>query len=578
MPIRVLAADTVAGISAGEVVERPASVVKELVENALDAGASRVRIDLEGAGMRLIRVSDDGTGIPAAEALVAFERHATSKLHVLDDLQRIGTYGFRGEALAAIAAAGEVEMFTRLPKASEGVRVAGGAGKPLAAAPAGCDRGTTIAVRRLFAAMPARLKFLKSPAAEVAAVARVVEPYALTLPEVHFILTVDGEERLNAPPAKGLITRVRAVLGEAGRELIGFEIEDGALLAAGYMEPPGAVKRRGRQWFLVNGRPVEDRMLRHALLASYAGQLPREVSPTAVIYLTIPAERVDVNVHPAKDEVRFADAQAVYQVLFKGLRKGFQEAGVALPPASGRMPEGLVPGAAREGEPAMGGTPPAGAPGTAHEAGAGWELLTLPQAGSVEILGQLFQTYIVARTPEGLLVVDQHTAHEKVIFERLQARPAGGESQRLLLPQTIQCSASEALLLQGQVATLASLGIEIAEFGGNAFAVHGVPPEAADRDVAPLLRWLIEDLEQAGRATTPAELRKKLMATVACHLAVKAGDRLERGEMEGVVRGLLALQDPRSCPHGRPTSVRWEEGDLAKLFQRTWGLGKRECH
>ena len=177
-----------------------------------------------------------------------------------------------------------------------------------------------------------------------------------------------------------------------------------------------------------------------------------------------------------------------------------------------------------------------------------------------------------------MLFRSQHTAHEKALYERLQARPAGGESQRLLLPQTIQCSASEALVLKGQIETLKSLGIEIAEFGGNTFAIHGVPPEAGDRDVEPLLRWLIEDLEQAGRATGPEELRKKLLSTVACHLAVKAGDRLDRPEMEGVVRGLLALEDPRSCPHGRPTSVRWEEGDLAKLFQRTWGLGKRECH
>jgi len=561
MAIRVLAPDTVAGISAGEVVERPASVVKELVENSLDAGATRVRIDLEGAGMRLIRITDDGCGIPAAEALVAFERHATSKLGTLDDLGKLGTYGFRGEALAAVAAAGEVEMLTRVGKAAEGVRVAGGGGKPLAAAPAGCDRGTSIAVRRLFATIPARLKFLKTPAAEVAAVARVVEPYAVALPEVHFVLTVDGEERLNAPPAKDLGARVRAVLGEAGHGLIGFEIEEGGILAAGFAEPPGAVNRRGRQWFLVNGRPIEDRMLRHALFAAYAGQLPREVAPTAVVYLTVPADRVDVNVHPTKAEVRFADAQSVYQALVHGLRKGFQEAGVAVVAVPDSLPPGGVAGSQ-----------------IAAESQAVWDLAALPQAGTVEILGQLFQTYIVARVPEGLIVVDQHTAHEKALYERLQARPAGGESQRLLLPQTIQCSASEALVLKGQIETLKSLGIEIAEFGGNTFAIHGVPPEAGDRDVEPLLRWLIEDLEQAGRATGPEELRKKLLSTVACHLAVKAGDRLDRPEMEGVVRGLLALEDPRSCPHGRPTSVRWEEGDLAKLFQRTWGLGKRECH
>lgn len=565
--IRKLSPETIARISAGEVVERPASVVKELVENSVDAGAGRISIAIESGGLALIRITDDGSGIEAGEALTAFDRHATSKLTKVEDLDRIGSYGFRGEALAAVAAAGDIELLTRTRGSTEGMKVTGGGGRPLTAVPSGCETGTTISVRRLFASLPARLKFMKTPQAESLAVARIVEQYALTLPKIRFTLTVDGQDRLVAPPAKDDAERVKAVLGESGNELIAFDRADGPIRVHGHAEPPGKVRKRGKQWFLVNGRPVEDRMLRHAVIAAYAGQLSRDVAPTAVIRVDLPPDRLDVNVHPAKTEVRFADGSQVHQAVYRAIKSGFEAAGVK-PAAAGSAPESSSPVAGWSPDQTV----------TPAPIAAEIDLFNIPQAGEVEILGQMFQTYIAARVPEGLLLVDQHTAHEKIIFERILSRPQGSEVQRLLLPQTLDFSAAEAILVKSNLDALKSLGIELEEFGGKSFAIQGVPPEAADRDVKPMLKWLLEDLEQTGKATPVAELKRKLTATMACHLAVKAGDRLDRSEMTGIVRGLIALKDPTSCPHGRPTFVRYEEGDLAKLFHRTWGLGKRECH
>ncbi len=569
MPIRRLDPATVAGISAGEVIERPASIVKELVENALDAGATRITVELERGGLGLIRVTDDGCGIPSGEALLAFDRHATSKLAVLDDLGTLATYGFRGEALAAIAAAGEVELLTRPGGVTDGVRVAGGGGVALTVGPAGCPAGTSLAVRRLFAAMPARLKFLRSPQAEAAAAARVVEACVLTRPGVHLVLRVDGEERLNAPRAADAAGRLRAILGASASTLIPFDRGEAGWRAHGLAEPPGAVRRRGRQWVIVNGRPVEDRALRHALLSAYAGQLPRDTQPHAVVYLDVPPAQVDVNVHPAKAEVRFADPSTAYRTVLRAVRDGFASAGVA--PRAAAAAAGESPAGAETGT----GPVPAGALPAAEPA---WNWETPSGSGGVEVLGQLFRTYIVARLPDGLVLVDQHTAHEKILYEEMATQAAAAVTQPLLLPHTIELAPSEVLRLSGQEPALRALGFDLEPFGGNAIVVRAIPAGARDRDIGPLLRWLVEDLEQAGRATAPGELNHKLRATVACHLAAKAGDHLERAEMEGIVRGLLALADPASCPHGRPTFVKYDEGDLARQFRRTWGLGKRECH
>jgi DNA mismatch repair protein MutL len=565
MPIILLSKEIVAGISAGEVIERPASVVKELLENSIDSGASRVKIDISGGGMKLIRVADDGSGMQSKEALLAFSRHATSKLETLSDLSRIATFGFRGEALAAIASAGTVEMLTRSRGLLEGTRISGGAGEELSSEPAGCPEGTTITVRRLFSAMPARLKFLKAPQSETAAIVRIVEPYVLSREDVHIILTVDGEERLNISPRDEGLARARKILGAVDVVLETFILNESGIKAHGYAERPGTVSRRGRQWIMVNGRPVEDRSLRHALISSYSGQMPRDTQPYAIVRIDLPPDRVDVNVHPAKSEVRFADPSLIYRILHRSLRKTFgEQPGSPGPlPAIGTASQAFPSAGLFAGEQAL---------------ELAWEPAFAGPSSGVEVLGQLFRTYIAVRTAEGLLLVDQHTAAEKAVFEKLRARKDRDSAQGIMLSQALELSPAEFITINANAGIIREVGLEFDSFGGNSIMIRSVPAEARDRDILPLLRWLLEDLEQAGRIPSREDLQGRLTATMACHLAVRAGEKLSREAMEKIVRDLLSLADPLTCPHGRPTYVRFDEGELARLFRRTWGLGKRECH
>jgi len=286
------------------------------------------------------------------------------------------------------------------------------------------------------------------------------------------------------------------------------------------------------------------------------------------MFIDLPPDQIDVNVHPTKAEVRFANPQLVYQTLLKGLKGAFGLSQVQSAAGTGVASGGLLGSSPREGPSAT----------AVSEPLAPWATVDMVPAGSVEVLGQLFQTYIVARGPDGLLLVDQHTAHEKVLYERLQSQKKDRSSQGLLIPQTIELAPSEFSLLTEHAETISQLGLEYDAFGGRSIVLRAVPPQAHDRDCSVLLHWLLEDLEEAGRTPSAEELLKRLLSTMACHLAVKAGDWLELKVMERVVRELLALSDPRSCPHGRPTFVRYDEGELAKMFRRTWGLGKRECH
>lgn len=569
MPIKLLSESVIAGISAGEVIERPASVVKELVENALDAEATRIRVDIEGGGLRLIRVSDNGSGIPADQAVLAFSRHATSKLSSLSDLERIGSLGFRGEALAAIASAGDVEMKTRRHESMEGTLVSGKAGGKLESRPTGCEKGTDISVRNLFRNMPARLKFMRSPSAEASAAVRVIEPYALMHLSVHFIVTVDGEEKINAAPAEDLYIRIREIMGSAAERMAAFSAENGEISVHGYAQAPGAVSGRGRHWILVNSRPVEDKAMRHALISSYRGQLPRDSFPSAVIFIQVPAGKLDVNVHPAKSEVRFADQQAVYRTLNGAMISAFGEA-LSPPGREGAFTSGP---ATEEAQPPIPGLDSVmgGTAGQARERGSLWRPMPSPGHADLEILSQLFETYIVARDGHGLLLIDQHAAHEKIIFERLRSKKDAGQetSQPLLVPQSIEISAAEAMLLRANAEALRSLGIEFDEFGAKSIVIRAVPQHADEAQAAEMIRRLMEELQEAGRTPGGAEMGHKLLSTVACHMAVKANRRLTPGEMEAIVRELFELEDPLSCPHGRPTLARFAEADLARLFKRT---------
>ncbi|MEK7765315.1 MAG: hypothetical protein AAB368_03670, partial [bacterium] len=341
---------------------------------------------------------------------------------------------------------------------------------------------------------PARLKFLKSPAAETAAIARALEPYVLTQPSVRFSLTVDGEERLNAPPATEPGERVRAVMGEGGDALLPAHAEAGECVVRGFVEAPGAVRRRGRMWLVVNRRPVEDRALRHAVVASYGGALPRDAFPAAALFIDLPPHLVDVNVHPAKTEVRFADPQAVYQAVRAAVRGAFaSREGVAAPPGFPAAP------APPEDSPVGHTSGSAAPPSVVSEPEPLWLAARLPRGGEVEILAQLFSTYVVARTADGLLLVDQHTAHEKVIYERLLRRGPDTAAQALLVPLPVELSPEESLLVAGHAKALRAVGLELDGFGGTTVVIRAAPPGAAARALPGLLRGLLEGLPRSGR-------------------------------------------------------------------------------
>ena len=586
MPIRLLAEEVVAGISAGEVIERPASVVKELLENSVDAGATRIKIEVEAGGMKLIRVTDNGRGISAREGALAFERHATSKLSGLDDLESLETFGFRGEALAAIAATAEVEMLTRVDGQPAGTRISGGEGKPMETAPAGCEKGAIISVRNLFRTVPARLKFMRSPRAENAAITRAVEPYVLSRPDIHLILVVDGEEKINTPASSNPAVRSAPLFGSGGESLVPFNLEKGGIRVWGLAQPPGMVHGRGRAWILVNGRPVEDRGLRGALIASYGGQIPRNMFPDAVIQVDVPPGRLDVHVHPAKSEVRFADPYQVRDILVSALHAAFRS-----------LPSGVVngePGLAApyshflsSGTHTWGGSgmsvnaPSAAEPGTelpwSHQTGPVGITTTpgggaAPKAGSngISIIGQVIRTYIVAHDANGLFLIDQHAAHEKVIYERITRTRGKSGSQQMLIPATIDLAPAEAAEAEQYRTDLESLGFEFDALGGRTYAVRAIPSQtAACADPAVVFRDLLRETSSSDAPPGSDDAYRRFAAGVACKMAVKAGDFLDTREMEALLGELYSVADPRSCPHGRPTMVEFSIDSLARMFKRT---------
>jgi len=577
--IEVLPPEVASGIAAGEVIDRPASAVRELIQNSLDAGATRIEVELEGAGLRTVTVRDDGTGMDAADAVAAFSRHATSKLSSLGDLATLTTHGFRGEALPSIAFAGDVEMVTRAAGSDAGTRVRCEAGGPLATEPAGSPPGTVVTVRRLFRNLPGRLKFMRGPAAETAACARIVSWHALARPATGFRLLVDGSERMLALATTDLRKRAVDVLGRDAEGFLAFSAEEGAYRVSGLVQAPGMVHGRSRQWLFVNGRPVEDRGLRYSLIAAYGGQVPRESSPAAIVLLALPPSRVDVNVHPAKTEVRFADQGAVYGLVSRTVRAAFgmpgipgvpeAETGVILPMSA---TEGALLASDSRAATVLPFGNPAGPLPTLPTATA-WPLAGQPAiaggGGGLEIIGQLFLTYILARSGDNFLLVDQHAAHEKIVYERLAARPEDERaSQELLVPHTLEVSAEESLLIERNLEDLIAAGIRLAPLGRGTWAVNSVPAEADEDAAVELARRVIGELSGAGRLRDREAVRHRALSVVACHLAVRAGQRLSDPEMEALIRELFALANPHSCPHGRPTFQRYGRADLERLFAR----------
>jgi len=598
--IRVLPPQVADAIAAGEVVERPASVVKELVENAIDAGAQRVTVEVEGAGLALIRVLDDGHGMSPEDAALAFVRHATSKIGSLDDLGRIRTMGFRGEALPSVSAVARVRLLTRAPGAAEGTeaRVEGGA--PPQTRPGAARPGTVVEVRELFYNVPARRKFLKSPAAETAAIGETVSSLALAHPTVHLRYFLDGREVLNAPPAAEPLDRILAVLGMAVAErMVPVGGRDGARTLAGHISRATLTRATpADQTFIVNGRPVRSKALAGAVRAAYKGRTMVGRHPIVVLRLQLPPEELDVNVHPAKAEVRFRDERAVAALVEESLRVALErEAEAPAGPLRAQAVLAGAPEAPASPTGAVGG--PAGAPPpalVAHQAALtaiaeGLERhpppaslarireafeeartqaarATLPP---LEPIGQIGDKYLVARTPAGLAVIDQHAAAERYSYEALGDALARGavDVQELIEPVVLTLHPREMELAKERQADLAAVGFRVEPFGPREVRVGSIPAILhGHADAAMLHDILTEALEDAG-PTPDEELRDRIVAITACHYSIRAGQALDLREMARVVENLYRCRNPFHCIHGRPTVVITTVADLDKMFKRT---------
>lgn len=605
--IRRLSEGTINRIAAGEVVERPASAVKELVENAIDAGARRIDIAIEGGGRDLIRVADDGTGMTAEELSLAIERHATSKLRTdaagHEDLHDIATLGFRGEALPSIGAVARLAIVSRTRDADSAVCISLEGGRLGTVQPAPGRQGTQVEVRDLFYATPARLKFMKSERAEAQAVSDVVKRLAMAHPEIAFTLTSGGRNvlRLDAemPGDGGRLTRLGAIMGrdfEANALAIDAVREE--IRLTGFAGLPTYNRGTAQmQYLFVNGRPVRDKLIVGAVRGAYADFLARDRHPAVALFVGIDPRHVDVNVHPAKAEVRFRDAGLVRGLIVGALKHALAEAGhrastttagAALgalrPEAVGTA--GYAPSHAR----AWAGSPSGHAgPGFAEErddwqgafAGLGghaarvdpYVLADADEAAGFPLgvaRGQLHETYIVAQTADGIVIVDQHAAHERLVYERMKKAMAatGVTRQILLIPEVVDLDEAEAGRLCARATELAELGFIVEAFGPGAVVVREVPAIFGKLDVSALVRDLADDLSELDETLSLKERLEEVCGTIACHGSVRAGRRLTAEEMNALLREMEVTPHSGQCNHGRPTYVELKLSDIERLFGR----------
>ena len=657
--IRILPESVANKIAAGEVVERPASVVKELLENALDAGGKTVRIEVEQGGKRMIRVTDDGHGMTHDDALLAFERHATSKLKTADELLSIATLGFRGEALPSIAAVSRLLLETRDESEGEGTRVEFAGGKLVGVKPAGLPAGTTVSVADIFYCVPARRKFLKSDTTELGHIASLVTHYALANPGKQFILSTPTQEVINCAPAEKLADRVYQLFGrQALDELVEIpsvsapfraavtepqldpEEERASLTVTGFTSRP-EVQRLNRNgiYIFVNRRLVRDRLILHAIHEAYRNILPPTVFPATLLFLEMPYDEVDVNVHPAKIEVRFRRSQFVHDFTRDTIRQALMSArpiasfaaaatnslapqapgfgngalsgGIMPAPQGPSVPRAVIPpmedfglgaGVGSDGGfdlsngpmqpfehriPFTSSTPPGAAAIAAAAqiaAGSTWAAnlaapgadtpATLPRPehiADLKPLGQVNASFIVAVNGEGLWIVDQHVAHERVLFEQhLEARRTGKiEAQRMLMPMVIELSPRQIVTFEKIAEELGANGFEVELMGPKSVAIQAVPAGVAAPDAEKLLREILDGIERESAAISIETMQAKIAASTACHAAIKVNMPLEPSKMEWLLDALAKTDCPMSCPHGRPVVLRYSVKEIEKAFHRT---------
>jgi len=572
--IRVLPDDLVNRIAAGEVVERPASVVKELVENALDAGAGRVEVELEAGGRRLVRVADDGCGMSEDEALLALERHATSKIASAEDLERIETLGFRGEALPSIAAVSRFELLTAADPGRGGVRVTVEGGRVTGVEAAARPRGTTVTVRDLFFNTPARRKFLAAVETELRHAVTVVTEAALARPAIGFRLRHAGRTLVEAPPAPDRARR----LADLGRGRLGrvreFEASSGAGVVRGLVAP-GTGGGRPRLAVLVNGRPVRDRLLVSAVRRVLRASGERLAGGWRVVEVVVPPGSVDVNVHPAKAEVRFGRAGAVFALVETAVRRGLAALHGTVAVRRVRAPSGYpsAPRPGRVAEPRTAHlfpeTPPPPPPPAAEASGARPAPADTPLG---RVIGQYRDSFILLDAPEGLLIVDQHVAHERVLYERFLERLRAGRpvAQRLLEPVLVEVEPELAAAVPRVAVLAARAGLELDTFGGDTVRVSAVPPELEAAEAAALVRELLERAVGEGEVAEGVveERLHELAAALACRAAVKINHPLALEAQRGLVRDLAATSDPYRCPHGRPVVLTLDQDEMERRFGR----------
>ncbi len=594
MPVRQLPENVINRIAAGEVVERPASVVKELVENALDAGSRRIEVLTDGGGRRLIRVTDDGAGMTRADLELAIERHATSKLDG-DDLLAIRTLGFRGEALPSIGAVSRLTITSRHAGEPHAWAITVDAGAASPVKPAALGQGTTVEVRDLFYATPARLKFLKSDRSEAEAVREVVRRLAMSRPDVTF--TLAGEERApvswNASPDGDRLVRLGDVLGGDFRaNAIAIASEREGVQLSGFAALPTLSRANSLgQYLFVNGRPVRDKVLVGAVRAAYADYLPRDRHPLLALFVTIGAREVDVNVHPAKTEVRFREGGLVRGLIVRALKEALEREGQRAATTGGGAtiaafrPRGGYDWRRSPARPPAYAAPPSGGFGFAETAQSAFdvgapaadaranvveatpELLDRPLGAA---RAQVHETYIVSQTRDGLVIVDQHAAHERIVYERMKAAldASGVARQILLIPEIVEIDEADAARLVARAEELARFGLALESFGPGAVAVRETPSLLGEVDAQGLVRDLAEHMAEWDDSLPLERRLMHVAATMACHGSVRAGRRLKPEEMNALLREMEEVPNSGQCNHGRPTYVELKLGDIERLFGR----------
>ena len=609
--IRILSDSLASQVAAGEVVERPAAVIRELVENSLDAGARQVTVEVQRGGTALIRISDDGCGMDREDALLCIERHATSKIRSKEDLAAIRTFGFRGEALPSIASVSRFRLATRLADALSGTEVEIAGGKLSAVKDYGGATGTVIEVRSLFFNVPARRKFLRTEATEYAHIEQQFRMHAIANPHASFTLIRDGAVAFHLPSTASLLERIRGLAGDdlAGRLLAVKPFEHQGVRVSGYIGGPGLSRSsRQQQLTFLNGRPIESPSINYGLREGFHNALMKGQYPVTFLFLEMAAEAFDINVHPAKKEVRFHDGYAVREAVALAVRQALETqsrlpsghavapARPALPvvqpalplpevphprnavpaPVRGAPPPRFVPDlppaeAAETADP----LPPAAAPAVTPEAPVAAVAPAEPEpppsrTPPFRIIGVLHKLYVLLESPEGLVLMDQHAAHERVMFEKMRRamETTGVPSQRLLMPLTLQVSPRDADVLGRNLEALARLGIEAEPFGPNTFKIEALPTFLKTDDPLAWLDQVIEELQSVSARSSSLRLGEDMIATTVCRHSVKANDRLAPPELRALLDELYACEMPYCCPHGRPTLIQMSLGELERKFGR----------